>query len=405
MPIMADVDDLAIAEFLLMMSLTSKTGKLSVRHGENKVLLVPAQICEQIGIEPGAFREPLLLFTETGERIAPLMMFQVRKMSIAVRGEGDKARTVALAETKGLKWRLASPVDARADSGAVSMAIQRLVNLAAAGPDQERGADREQLPENEQGDQVSGEDGAHGTAGVQQGRHVLRGLAHAQGEYRCARANFRKEVPPPVSGIFDNPFREGLGGLARAELWGMVAPGDPVEARLATAAVARRDGPCYLRLGKAGEPVVHALLPAFEIGRAIRVREGNDATLISTGGMLSCVVETAEALAAEHEISARVLSMHTLKPLDVEAVLSAARETDAVVTVEEHSVVGGLGSAVADVVATMAGPHAPLHKYGVPDRVNHLVGQQEVLRRMAGDLVEIVPSLLRKNRCTAPCGA
>jgi len=185
----------------------------------------------------------------------------------------------------------------------------------------------------------------------------------------------------------------------------VVAPADPIEATLATRALLRRPGPAYLRLGKSREAVVHRQTPPFAIGQAVRVCEGTDVALISTGGMLGYVMETAEALATLHGISARVLSMHTLKPLDVEAVISAARETGAVVTVEEHSVVGGLGSAVADVVATMDGSHAPLHKYGAPDRVNHLVGQQEVLRRMAGDLVEIVQSALRKHRQAVPCGA
>ncbi len=173
----------------------------------------------------------------------------------------------------------------------------------------------------------------------------------------------------------------------------VVAPGDPHEARLATAAIAQREGPCYLRLGKAGEPVVHAAPPPFELGRAIRVREGDDATLISTGGMLKQAVDAREALLAQG-IRARVLSMHTVKPLDELAILEAARETEAIVTLEEHNCHGGLGSAVADVLAT-AGTGVPFGKIAVPDRFWHVAGSQAHFRGLAGDPAELVVRLLK----------
>ena len=109
----------------------------------------------------------------------------------------------------------------------------------------------------------------------------------------------------------------------------VVAPGDPVETRHATRAVIERPGPCYLRLGKAGEPVVHKGEIDFELGKAIRVRDGGDVTLISTGGMLHNTVAAAVKLDAQG-IHARVLSMHTLKPLDIEAVRAAAVDTGAI---------------------------------------------------------------------------
>jgi transketolase len=133
----------------------------------------------------------------------------------------------------------------------------------------------------------------------------------------------------------------------------VVAPGDPVEARRGARDGLPR-GPCYLRLGKAGEPIVHTSAIDFELGKAICMREGADATLISTGGILQNTVRAAERLAAEG-IQTRVLSMHTLKPLDVDAVLTAARETEAIFTIEEHSVLGGLGTAVAEVLAEAEG--------------------------------------------------
>jgi transketolase len=163
----------------------------------------------------------------------------------------------------------------------------------------------------------------------------------------------------------------------------VVAPGDPVEARAATRAVIAYHGPCYLRLGKAGEPVVHQSPIDFELGRAIHMREGRDATLISTGGILQNVVRAAERLAKEG-VQARVLSMHTLKPLDSEAILTAARETGALFTIEEHSVVGGLGSAVAEVLAEAEGVKVPFKRLGVPTGFSPHIGSQEYMQECHG---------------------
>jgi transketolase len=191
-------------------------------------------------------------------------------------------------------------------------------------------------------------------------------------------------------GIEDLAVLRALPGMT------VVAPGDPVETRLATAALAARRGPCYLRLGKAKEPVVHASEPHFAIGRALTVRPGRDATLITTGGMLLEAVAVAGRLASLG-IDARVLSMHTVKPLDEEAVLRAARETGGLVTVEEHSVTGGLGSAVADVLALDGACPGFFRKFGVPDAVYHRVGSQEYMRQMCGDLFETVLPLVRRR--------
>jgi transketolase len=163
----------------------------------------------------------------------------------------------------------------------------------------------------------------------------------------------------------------------------VVAPGDPVEARAVTRAVIAYQGPCYLRLGKAGEPVVHQSPIDFELGKAIQMREGRDATLFSTGGILQNVVRAAERLAKEG-IETRVLSMHTLKPLDSEAVLAAARETGAIFTIEEHSVVGGLGSAVAEVLAEADGIKVPFKRLGVPTGFSPHIGSQEYMQECHG---------------------
>ena len=163
----------------------------------------------------------------------------------------------------------------------------------------------------------------------------------------------------------------------------VVAPGDPVEARLATRAVVELEGPCYLRLGKAGEPVVHTQEPAFQLGRAIEVRAGSDITLIASGGMLASSDRIAAQL-AEKGLSVRLLSMHTIKPLDREAVVRAATETRFVFTLEEHSIEGGLGGAVAEVLAELEGPHAPLKRIGLRPEFNQVVGDQRYLKSLHG---------------------
>ncbi len=158
----------------------------------------------------------------------------------------------------------------------------------------------------------------------------------------------------------------------------VVAPGDPLEAEFATRALVDRPGPAYLRLGTRGEPQVHEPGLSFRLGEAIRVRDGGTITLITTGTMLYNTVLAAERL-GQQGIQARVLSMHTVKPLDRAAVLAAARETDAIFTIEEHSILGGLGSAVAESLAE-SGLHAWFKRLGIPPAFTDLVGNQEYLK-------------------------
>ena len=183
----------------------------------------------------------------------------------------------------------------------------------------------------------------------------------------------------------------------------VVAPGDPVEARAATRAIIAHAGPCYLRLGKAGEPVVHTSAIDFELGKAICMREGTDATLISIGGILQNTVRAAERLAAQG-IEARVLSMHTLKPLDVEAVLAAARETEAIFTVEEHSILGGLGTAVAEVLAESEGIKAPLKRIGVPAAFSPYIGSQDYMLQHHGLTDEAIAKTVADTLRTVTSG-
>ncbi len=175
----------------------------------------------------------------------------------------------------------------------------------------------------------------------------------------------------------------------------VVAPGDPIETRAATRAVAAHNGPCYLRLGKAGEPVVHRSDVDFQLGRAIRLCDGDDLTLISTGGMLHTAAEVAERLAYEG-IRIRVLSMHTLKPLDADAVRAAATETQAIATLEEHSLIGGLGSAVAEVLAELDGIKVPFKRLGIPPEFSPHIGSQQYLLAQHGLSPEGVTESLKR---------
>lgn len=163
----------------------------------------------------------------------------------------------------------------------------------------------------------------------------------------------------------------------------VIAPGDPAEAEAATVAAAAHQGPCYLRLGRAGEPGVHAGAIDFQLGKAIQLLAGPDLTLISTGGMLQTAVQAAYAL--RHEgFEARVLSMHTVRPIDEEAILKAARETQAIFTLEEHSIVGGLGGAVAEVLAESSERPVTFKRFGLPSAFSAKIGTQEYLRAQHG---------------------
>jgi len=126
----------------------------------------------------------------------------------------------------------------------------------------------------------------------------------------------------------------------------VIVPGDYEEARLATRAIARFKGPVYLRLGRDNYPVVEEIHGSFTIGKAKLLRKGDDITIVTTGVMVSEGLKAADILKAEG-VSVRLIHMHTIKPLDTEVLLAAARETRGIVTAEEHSIIGGLGEAVA----------------------------------------------------------
>ncbi len=159
----------------------------------------------------------------------------------------------------------------------------------------------------------------------------------------------------------------------------VVAPGDPFEAREATRALVQKEGPAYLRLGRANEPAVHGSDAKFTLGKACKVTEGEDLTIIATGAILHTCMQVTERMRKEG-VHVRLLSMHTVKPIDEEAILAAAMETEAIVTVEEHSIIGGLGGAVAEVLAEMDGVHSRFRRIGLPSAFSSFVGSQEYQR-------------------------
>lgn len=131
----------------------------------------------------------------------------------------------------------------------------------------------------------------------------------------------------------------------------VICPSDAVETEAAIRAVAAYKGPCYVRLGRSAVPVINDCPEyKFEIGKAVTLREGKDATVIATGIMVDAALEASNIL-LEEGIKVRVINIHTIKPVDVDAIVKAASETGVIITAEEHSIIGGLGSAVCEVVS------------------------------------------------------
>jgi transketolase len=163
----------------------------------------------------------------------------------------------------------------------------------------------------------------------------------------------------------------------------VVAPGDDFEVREATLAVGQRPGPCYLRLGRADGAVVHPSNGNYEIGKSIQMRSGRDGTLFVTGELLQTAVETVDRLAAAGT-HLSLLSMHTVSPIDVSAVLHAVANSPAIFTLEEHSIVGGLGSAVAELIAEHSAVPVKFKRIGLPHAFPDVVGSQNFMRARFG---------------------
>jgi transketolase len=175
----------------------------------------------------------------------------------------------------------------------------------------------------------------------------------------------------------DIAFLRALPGMT------VVCPADPLEVRLALRAALRHPGPVYLRLGKKGEPTVHRGPPEFVLGRSILLRPGRDVCLLATGTVLPLALETAEEL-GRHGVSACVVDFHTVKPLDEDRLAEFFERFPVVVTLEEHSLIGGLGGAVAEWLADHPHSAARLLRFGTADHFLHEAGSQEHYRRRFG---------------------
>ena len=157
----------------------------------------------------------------------------------------------------------------------------------------------------------------------------------------------------------------------------VINPADAVEARVAVIAAAEYVGPVYLRFGRANVPVVNDSPDyKFEIGRGVKMTDGNDVTIVATGITVHIALDAAKAL-AEEGISARVINIHTIKPIDREILVCAAKETGAIVTVEEHNIIGGLGSAVCEVISEEC--PVPVIRLGMNDEYGRSASADKLL--------------------------
>lgn len=165
------------------------------------------------------------------------------------------------------------------------------------------------------------------------------------------------ELGPTHHSIEDIAWTRAIANLT------VLVPADPRETAAMVRAIHNHDGPVFLRVSRMGVPNVHRPDQAFSIGKAIRLREGSDITIIAMGTLVSRALDAAEQL-AQQGISARVVNMSSIKPLDRDEIAAAVEETKAIVTAEEHTTLGGLGGAVAEVVVTTR--PIPMRMVGVP---------------------------------------
>ena len=176
----------------------------------------------------------------------------------------------------------------------------------------------------------------------------------------------------------------------------VINPADYFEAKAAVLAMAEHQGPAYLRFGRLAIPVFNSPDYKFELGKGVTLKDGKDITIIATGLMVAEAIEAGKAL-AEQGIDARVINIHTIKPIDRDIIIKAARETGKIVTVEEHSVIGGLGSAVGDVV--LEEYPVPVVKIGINDVFGHSGAAKDLLAEygLTADNIVKTAKALAKN--------
>jgi transketolase len=180
----------------------------------------------------------------------------------------------------------------------------------------------------------------------------------------------------------------------------VLAPGDLVEAECATKAIYEYSGTCYLRLGRGGEKRIHDKIENFQIGKAIKIKEGEKVAIFSTGAIFDEALEASEILSRKG-IKPALYTFPTVKPIDRETIEECSKRYDLIVTVEEHNIIGGFGSAVSEVIAELAGVKARILKIGLNDKYASIVGSQKYLRNIYGmsstNIVQKIEDILLKN--------
>ena len=177
----------------------------------------------------------------------------------------------------------------------------------------------------------------------------------------------------------------------------IINPADDVEAKAAVKAAVEHDGPVYLRFGRLGVPVIFDENYKFELGKGVMLNDGTDVTIIATGLMVEAAINAEKMLKAEG-ISARVVNIHTIKPIDREIIIKAAKDTGAVVTCEEHNIIGGLGSAVAEVLSEEC--PVPMERIGVKDEFGKSGVPAQLLKEYgltAEDIVAAAKRVINKK--------
>ena len=178
----------------------------------------------------------------------------------------------------------------------------------------------------------------------------------------------------------------------------LIVPADAIETEKAVFAATEYEGPVYLRLSRAEVPVIFNENCKMEIGKGNLLKEGKDVTLIATGIMVARIFEAAKLLENEEKIDARVIEIHTLKPIDVDIIIQAAEETGAIVTAEEHSIIGGLAGAVAEVIAE--NKPVPMERIGIKDTFTESGEYNDLLEKYGlgiSDIVEAVKKVLKRE--------
>jgi len=175
----------------------------------------------------------------------------------------------------------------------------------------------------------------------------------------------------------------------------VIAPAGPREVEKATIAAVKHNGPVYLRLAHDNDPVVYTEDYDFEIGKAIKLKEGKDMTLISTGSMTYYALEVAKRLEKDG-LSIGVLNMHTIKPIDEAAIIKEAQNTGVIFTVEEHSIIGGLGGAVSEVLMEKCDNKVKFKRLGIGDYFCNCTGDRDYLRHHCGISAEKIEEEIKK---------